>query len=403
MADIKNVEGWGDNPIVNWDDGARIPLYRSGSLWVPSERHHEKGSSSGGDSGDSGGSGNGGVTITAAMIKAGCDAGGYDNPTYHNQGGYAGVAKLYNDAIAKVHHGPMTKKQAACLVGEDIQETGGMYYWEEAGGPFRYDPYRGRGYTQLTWQDNYADFGRWCKKYGAVSDSGYFVAHPTAVATLEYVALTSIWEFDGKYSGKTLWQIADASSSPWHRVSRAINTGNPDASFPANGEALRAKVIDAVLKVTPDPTPASGGGGAQNPRDDYPYKSDSWQSVDPWGFYKRECVSFCCWRVRQRSKYSSFSNSWQTHWGNGGEWIGAAHRAGVGVFSSPKVGDVACRTSGSAGHVAWVYSVSGSKFAVEEYNHNWSNGFGHVYDTRNCTPGTSGSNGFAGFIRFGLK
>lgn len=401
MADIRNVDAFGDNPIVHWDDGVNIPLIRNGSFWVPQRKHPE--SSSSGSTGGSDGSGSGsGVAVTEAMIKAGCDAGGYSNPTYHDQGGYAGVAKLFNDAIAKTHS-PTTKKQAACMVGEAIQETGGMYYWVEAGGPFRCDPYRGRGYTQLTWSDNYSSFGAWCKKYNVVDNSGYFVSNPDAVATLPYVALTSIWEFDQKYSGKTLWEIADVSSSPWSRVSRAINTGNPDASFPANAESLRAKIIDAVLAVTPNPT-NNGGSGSLKPVDDYPYKNDSWNAVDPWGFYKRECVSWCCWRVRNKSKYSDFTNSFRTHWGNGGNWLTAARSAGVPTFSTPAVGDVACRTSGSAGHVAWVYSVgSGGNFSVEEYNHNWSNGYGHVYGTRACNTSTTGADGFAGFIRFGIR
>lgn len=401
MADIKNVDAFGDNPIVLWDDGDRIPLIRRGSLWVPQRKHVDKNSS--GDTGGDSGSTSGGVTITAEMIKAGCDAGGYSNPTYHDQGGYAGVAAMFNDAISKTHS-VNTKKQAACLVGECIQETGGMYYWTEAGGPFRYDPYRGRGYIQVTWKENYDAFGAWCKKYNVVSDAGTFTKNPESLATKAYVALTGIWEFDQKHGSQTLWQIADASSSPWSRVSRAINTGNPDSSFPAYAEGLRTKIINAVLAVTPDPKPAGGGSGSLAPKNDYPYPNDSWLSVDPWGFYKRECVSFACWRVRNKSKYSTFTNSWKTHWGNGGQWIAGARAAGIPVYSTPAVGDIACRTSGRAGHVAFVYSVEGGgKFHVEEYNHDWSNGFGHVYDTRACSTSTTGPNGFAGYIRFGVK
>lgn len=398
MADISHITAFGDNPVLRFADGFQTILVRRGSLWVPQRQHPADAPSGGGN--DTPAAGSGGVVVTAAMIKAGCDAGGYPNPTSHNQGGYQGVADIFNAAIAK-SHSPTTKKQAACMVGEAIQETGGMYYFEEAGGPFPYDPYRGRGYTQLTWRDNYASFGRWCAGYKIVSDSSTFVNNPNSVENVNYVALTSIWEFDQKYSGKTLWQIADSSSSPWTRVSRAINTGNPDASFPAYAEALRGRIIDAVLKVTPDPTAAGGSAGPV--KNDYPYPNGTIGTPDPWNFYYRECTSFACWRVRSRTKAGSFTNSYLTHWGNGGEWLSAARSAGVTTASTPRPGDIACRTSNPPGHVAWVSSVSGNSFTVEEYNHDWSNGFGHVYGTRKCSVGGSGSNSFQGYIRFGLK
>lgn len=404
MADIRSIDAFGDNPMVTWDDGDRIPLIRSGSMWVPQRAHSPESTNPPAPDPNSGG-GSVGVTITSAMIKAGCDAGddgGYPNPTFHDQGGYQGVADIFNDAIKKTH--PVaTKKQAACLVGESCQETGGYWYWVEAGGPFRYDPYRGRGYIQLTWSDNYASFGKWCQKYGFVSDASTFVNNPDSVATKKFVALQAIWEFDQTYSGKSLWQIADSSSSPWSRVSRAINTGNPDASFQAYAESLRARIIDAILAVTPDPAPVNGGGSV-TPVDDYPYKTAAIGAVDPWNFYYRECVSFVCWRIRQRSKYSDFTNGWRTHWGNAYEWAGAADDAGIPRSGTPAVGDAAVRTSNPPGHVAWVYKVgSGGDFWVEEYNHDWSNGYGHVYDTRKCNVSTSGSDSFQTFIHFGLK
>ena len=405
MADINSIDAFGDNPIVTWDDGDRIPLVKKGNLWIPSRAHEAKESgdnSSGGTSGDDGAGGSGGVQITAEMIKAGCVAGGYPNPTYHDQGGYAGVAKMFNDACDQTHR-PQTKKQAACMVGECCQETGGYWYWAEEGGSgMRYAPYYGRGYIQVTWKENYQNFGNWAKKYGLVNDAGMFVSNPDSLLNKKYVAATGIWEFDIKHSGKTLWQIADSSSSPWHRVSRAINTGNPDAGFPAYGEALRARIIDAILKVTPEPVSGSSGGGAgkYKPVDDYPYKTASWHNPDPWNFYYRECVSFCCWRVRGKTNIKSFNNSWKTHWGNGAQWLGAARRAGIPVYSTPKPGDIACRLTGTAGHVAYVTSVSGNNFSVEEYNHNWSNGYGHVYGTRKTSVSTTGANGFAGYIRF---
>lgn len=188
--------------------------------------------------------------VTAAMIKAACNAGDYPNPAFHGQGGYQGVADLFNAAMAKTHYAH-SMKQLAGMVGQSTQETGGFWFLTEAGGPFRYDPYRGRGYTQLTWKDNYSSFGRWCKNYGIVTDSAKFVNSPSAVSDLAYAPYVAVWEFDQTYSGKSLWSIADASDSSWIHVSRAINTGNPNASFHAYAESLRAKCCNAVLSCTP--------------------------------------------------------------------------------------------------------------------------------------------------------
>ena len=45
-------------------------------------------------------------------------------------------------------------------------------------------------------------------------------------------------------------------------------------------------------------------------------------------------------------------------------------------------------------------------FDVEEYNHDWSNGYGHIYGKRHLTkanivPGGGGANDFQWFIHFG--
>lgn len=54
--------------------------------------------------------------------------------------------------------------------------------------------------------------------------------------------------------------------------------------------------------------------------------------------------------------------------------------------TTPKVGDIACRTTGRAGHVAYVNAVyADGSFDVEEYNHNWANGYGHIYGKRHLT------------------
>lgn len=211
-------------------------------------------------------------SVTVDMVRAACRAGGYPNPTWHGQGGYAGVAKLFNDAMARTHYAH-SQKQIAGMVGQSTQETGGFWYLTEAGGPFRYDPYRGRGYTQLTWRDNYASFGRWCVGYKIITDANYFVNNPSMVADLTYAPYVAVWEFDQTNQGKTLWEWADSSTSDWVHVSRAINTGNALASFKAYAEPLRAACCEAVRKCAP--SVINNGGLTVAQIDDINKKLDS--------------------------------------------------------------------------------------------------------------------------------
>jgi surface antigen len=130
-------------------------------------------------------------------------------------------------------------------------------------------------------------------------------------------------------------------------------------------------------------------------KDDYPYRGAT-SGVDPWNFYKGQCTSFAAWRVRHNLGVA-FSNSYKgQHWGNAEHWDNAARAAGIPVYKSPKVGDIAVRSSGTYGHVAYVAKVnSDGSFMVEEYNHVRSD----TYSYRRATKGT-GSEQFSDFIRF---
>jgi MYXO-CTERM domain-containing protein len=56
-------------------------------------------------------------------------------------------------------------------------------------------------------------------------------------------------------------------------------------------------------------------------------------------------------------------------WGNANQWAGNAKaHADYDVVSSPVVGSIACRVSGTYGHVAWVTAVNGSSITVTEEN-----------------------------------
>ena len=118
--------------------------------------------------------------------------------------------------------------------------------------------------------------------------------------------------------------------------------------------------------------------------DDYPYRTDTTQSADPWGFTKRQCVSFVASELKQHGV--AISNASQ-RWGNARDWDEAARRLGKTVSTRAKVGAVAqwnagesssfypagggtgTLTAGSYGHVAYVTNVYGDgTVRVEQYN-----------------------------------
>jgi len=159
-------------------------------------------------------------------------------------------------------------------------------------------------------------------------------------------------------------------------------------------------VSDAYVYTGRDGFVAPKCGGTTTPpsspiKDDYPYRGAT-SGVDPWNFYKGQCTSFAAWRVRHNLGVA-FSNSYKgQHWGNAEHWDNAARAAGIPVSSTPKVGDIAVRSSGTWGHVAYVAKVnSDGSFMVEEYNHVRSD----TYSYRRATKGT-GSEQFSDFIRF---
>ena len=146
---------------------------------------------------------------------------------------------------------------------------------------------------------------------------------------------------------------------------------------------LTAVLLAALSLVTAPAAHATG--------DDYPYRTDTTQSADPWGFTKRQCVSFAAWELKQHGK--TISNASQ-HWGNARDWDEAARRLGRTVTTRPKVGAIAqwnagersayypagggtgTLTAGSYGHVAYVTAVYGDgSVRVEQYNMSGNRSF----------------------------
>lgn len=121
----------------------------------------------------------------------------------------------------------------------------------------------------------------------------------------------------------------------------------------------------------------TGGSGG------YPWANVAYpsSSVDPWGMFKRECVSYTAWKVDASGRHMPY-------WGGRGNaklWDDNARAAGIPVDTSPRVGDVAVSNSGKYGHVMYVEAVhSDGTITVSQYNASWD---GKYSEARRATTG----------------
>ncbi|MCW2681635.1 MAG: hypothetical protein JWM62_3036 [Frankiales bacterium] len=120
--------------------------------------------------------------------------------------------------------------------------------------------------------------------------------------------------------------------------------------------------------------------------DDYPWRLDTTQTADRWGFTKRQCVSFVAWRMAQRGR--PLNNATQ-RWGSALTWDDTARRLGYAIGTKPVVGAIAhwnaydrapwyangsntvngTITAGGYGHVGYVEAVYYDGSAkVSQYN-----------------------------------
>ncbi len=102
----------------------------------------------------------------------------------------------------------------------------------------------------------------------------------------------------------------------------------------------------------------------------YPWANVSFPNTvsDPWGMYKRQCVSYTAWKVWKSGRHMPF---WGGR-GNANQWDDNARAAGIPVDGSPRVGDIAVSNSGYYGHVMYVEAVyDDGTIYVSQYNANW--------------------------------
>ena len=137
----------------------------------------------------------------------------------------------------------------------------------------------------------------------------------------------------------------------------------------------------------------TGNGVATSGENDYPYKTplnecawcrpvDAQGPADPWGLYKRECVSFVAWRMNQQMGWKegedypfTMATMGLSGRGNAQYWMDGLVAQGYAFDHTPAPGAIAWWASngaegiGEAGHVAVVKEVLESgKVLIEQYN-----------------------------------
>lgn len=121
----------------------------------------------------------------------------------------------------------------------------------------------------------------------------------------------------------------------------------------------------------------TGGSGG------YPWANAPWPNSipDPWGMYKRQCVSYTAWKVASTGRYMPY---WGGR-GNAKNWDDNARAAGIPVDTTPRVGDVAVSNAGTYGHVMYVEAVHGDgTISISQYNGSWD---GRYSEARRSTTG----------------
>lgn len=89
---------------------------------------------------------------------------------------------------------------------------------------------------------------------------------------------------------------------------------------------------------------------------------------DPWGMFKRQCVSYTAWKVASSGRHMPF---WGGR-GNAKQWDDNAIAAGIPTDGNPRVGDVAISNAGAYGHAMYVEAVHGDgTITVSQYNADW--------------------------------
>ena len=159
---------------------------------------------------------------------------------------------------ALAEHAPdRTGRGTAAWLATMTQESAWLRTTTEYGSGQRYAPYIGRTFEQITWRDNYAAFGAWCKRHSLVDDELVFVKRPAELSSMRWAWLGGVWYFEAR----KLWGYA--SSGNFQAVANAVNRGSATLEGYPSGWLTRLQCYRAYLGVlaTPAEIPVDGVWG----------------------------------------------------------------------------------------------------------------------------------------------
>lgn len=100
-------------------------------------------------------------------------------------------------------------------------------------------------------------------------------------------------------------------------------------------------------------------------------------TIDSWGMYNRECVSYTAWKVYESGRFMPY-------WGgigNANQWDDNARNSGIPVDGNPRAGDVAIKNSLPYGHAMYVESVNpNGTINISQYNQQLDGRFSRAYN-----------------------
>jgi surface antigen/peptidoglycan hydrolase CwlO-like protein len=115
-------------------------------------------------------------------------------------------------------------------------------------------------------------------------------------------------------------------------------------------------------------------------------------TIDSWGMYNRECVSYTAFKVSASGRHMPY---WGGR-GNAKQWDDNARAAGIPVTSTPHPGDVGVSNAGTWGHVFYVeQTASDGAIFISDYNQQYDGRYREYW----LSAETVQNRGFV-FIRF---
>jgi len=157
-----------------------------------------------------------------------------------------------------------------------------------------------------------------------------------------------------------------------NQAQRGAVTAEIKANNAQISELRRQQAIENAQFGAPGSGVACGGGypGASNgPWGTWGCHYPLDNTIDNWGMYNRECVSYTAFKVAQSGRYMPY---WGGH-GNANLWDDNARAVGIPVDSNPQPGDVAVSNAGYYGHVMYVEHVyDDGRLLISQYNGDWT-------------------------------